>query len=149
MTKKRMLLTGSAGFIFSNFVRHAIYHKAPYEIFSVDKIANSSILNNIYQHKLHEFFIADICDLHIMEKIFEYVQPEIVINGAAESHVDKSINDPNIFIKSNVNGVQNLINLSLKYKVNKFVQISTDETTAVLGSKDDPKVSENAPLNPK
>ena len=149
MNKQRMLLTGSAGFIFANFVRKAFFEKAPYEISSVDKIAYSSMMHNIYQNGLHKFYIADICDQHIMDKIFDYVQPEIVINGAAESHVDKSINDPNIFIKSNVNGVQNLINLSLKYKVEKFVQISTDETTSALSSKDQPKVNEDAPLNPR
>ncbi len=148
MNKTKVLLSGSAGFIFSNFIRQATYEKHPYEIVSVDKIANSSMLNNIYQHKLHEFYIADITDEHIMDKIFDYVRPEIVINGAAEAAVDKSITDPNIFIKSNVFGTQILINLSLKYGVEKFVQISTDECNSVLKSRDEPKVTEDAPLNP-
>lgn len=147
--KKRMLLLGSAGFIGSNFVRKVIYEKHPYELYSVDKIANSSMLNNIYQHKLHEFYIADICDQHIMDKIFEYVNPEIVINMAAESSVDKSINDPNVFINSNVLGTQNLVNLSLKYKVEKFLQVSTDECFGALNSIDEPSWTEDAPLNPR
>jgi dTDP-glucose 4,6-dehydratase len=149
MQKQKMLLTGSAGFIFSNFVRKVIYEKHPYELYSVDKIANSSMLNNIYQHKLHEFFIADICDRHIMEKIFEYVRPDIVIHGAAESSVDKSIDDPQIFTKSNVVGTQVLIDLAVKYKVECFLYISTDEVSCVVDDPEAPPVDESAPLNPR
>lgn len=149
MSKQIVLLTGTAGFILGNFVRQSIYEDHPYELYSVDKIANSSLLNNIYQHKMHEFYPADICDMHIMNRLFEYIRPDIVINGAAESSVDKSIQDPNIFIHSNILGTQNLINLSLKYNVKKFVQISTDEVSSVLPNKDAPKVSDDAPLNPQ
>lgn len=133
MDKQRLLVTGSAGFIFSNFVRKIIHEKHPYELYSIDKIASSSIMNNIYQGKSHEFYIADICDQHIMDRIFEYVKPEIVIHGAAESAVDKSINDPNIFINSNVLGTQVLINTALKYGVKNFVYQSCydDQTRAV------------------
>lgn len=148
MDRQRMLLTGSAGFIGSNFVRKVIYDKQPYELYSVDKIVNSSMLNNIYQHKLHEFYIVDICDAHIMDKIFEYVRPDVVVHMAAESDVDKSIKEPDIFVRSNVLGTQNMINLALKYKVRKFLQISTDE---VLGSLDSGAAlwKEDAPLAPR
>lgn len=149
MSKQRMLLTGSAGFIGSNFIRKVIYDKYPYELYSVDKIANSSILNNIYQHKLHEFYMADICDHHIMDKIFEYVQPEIVVHMAAESAVDKSIHDPNVFIKSNVLGTQTMINLALKYKVNIFCYQSTDEVYGSLNTIEDNGWDENASIAPK
>jgi dTDP-glucose 4,6-dehydratase len=149
MSKQRILLTGSAGFIGSNFVRQTIYEKHPYELYSVDKIANSSMLNNIYQHKMHEFYIADICDQHIMEKIFEYVRPDIVIHMAAESAVDKSINDPSVFIKSNVLGTQNLVNLSIKHGVKCFLYQSTDEVYGALKSTEEPSWTEESPLNPQ
>lgn len=149
MNKQRLLLTGTAGFIGSNFVRQVCYEKHPYELFSIDKIANSSIMNNIYQHKIHEFYIADICDEHIMDKIFEYVRPELVVHFAAESSVDKSINDPNIFIKSNILGTQILINLALRYKVSKFLQVSTDEVYGSLDSVNTPGWTEESPLDPK
>lgn len=147
--KKRLLLTGTAGFIGSNLIRKIRFEKHPYELYSVDKIANSSMMNNIYQNKLHEFFIADICDQHIMDKIFEYVQPECVIHLAAESNVDKSIQDSNVFIHSNVVGTQILVNLALKYKVERFVHISTDEVLGSLTSKEDPLWTEEAPINPR
>ncbi len=149
MDREKILLTGSAGFIGSNFVRQAIYEKHPYEFFSVDKVANSSMLNNIYQHKIHDFYIADICDQHIMDKIFEYVKPDIVIHMAAEASVDASIQDANVFINSNVLGTQVLINLSLKYGVKKFVFQSTDEIYGSLSSTEETSWTEQSPLNPK
>lgn len=149
MNRKRILLTGSAGFIYSNFVRKVIFQKEPYELYSVDKIANSSMLNNIFQNKLHEFFLADICDEHVMDKIFEYIRPEIVIHGAAETAVDKSINDPTIFAKSNVVGTQVLLNLAVKHKVEKFIFQSTDEVFGALSSIDDLSWTEESPINPR
>lgn len=149
MDRQRLLLTGSAGFIGSNFVRKVIYEKHPYEVHSVDKIANSSMLNNIYQHKLHDFYLADICDQHIMEKVFEYVRPEIVVHMAAESAVDKSIQDASVFTKSNVLGTQVLINLALKYNVKCFLYQSTDEVYGALSSMEDAAWTENSPMNPK
>ena len=147
MNKKRLLVTGSAGFIFSNFIRQCVYDKHPYELYSVDRITNSSMMNNIYQHRLHEFFIADICDRHIMDKIFEYVKPEIVVHGAAEAAVDASIVSADNFIKSNVLGTQIMVDLSIKYGVEKFVQISTDEVYGAL-SADDKPWTEGSPINP-
>ena len=133
MNRQKILLTGSAGFIGSNFIRTAIYEKHPYEFCSVDKIANSSMLNNIYQHKIHDFYIADICDQHIMDKIFEYIKPDIIIHMAAESAVDKSIHNPNIFVNSNILGTQVLINLAIKYEVKQFLyQSCYDEQTRAV-----------------
>lgn len=149
MDRAKVLLTGSAGFIGSNLVRKAIYEKHPYEFYSVDKIANSSMLNNIYQHKLHEFYVADICDQHIMDKIFEYISPDIVIHMAAESAVDKSINDANVFVNSNILGTQILINLALKYEVKCFLYQSTDEVYGALPSMEGEPWTEEAPLNPR
>lgn len=149
MIRQKVLLSGSAGFIGSNFTRKVCHEKHPYELFSVDKITNSSFMNNIYQHKLHEFWLADICDEHVMNKIFEYVQPDIVIHMAAESSVDKSIKDPTVFVKSNVVGTQVLINLALEYKVQKFIYISTDEVYGALQSVDEPVWSEAASISPR
>lgn len=149
MNKQKILLTGSAGFIGANFVRKIFFDKFPYELFSVDKITNSFLMNNIYQHKLHEFWLADICDEHIMNKIFEYVRPDIIIHMAAESSVDKSINSPTVFVNSNILGTQILVNLAIKYNIKKFIYISTDEVYGALKTANDPIWSEDAPLQPQ
>lgn len=151
MSRKKILVLGSAGMMGSLFIRHGCYdriHHDRYEFFSVDKLATSSMMNNIYQHKLHEFFIGDICDEHIMERIFEYVKPDIVVHFAAESSVDKSIGDPNLFVKSNVLGTQILVNLSIKHQVERFYYTSTDEVLGAL-KEDDAPWTEDAPLNPR
>lgn len=147
--KQRLLITGSCGFIISNFIRKAIYDKAPYDIVSIDRISKSSLLNNIYEHKSHSFYLADICDEHIMNRIFEYVKPEIVLHAAACSFVDDSLKNPNEFIRSNVLGTQIIVNACVKYGVKKLIYTSTDEVMGSLKSSNDLPWTEEAPLDPK
>lgn len=149
MNKLKCLVTGSGGFIFSNFIRKAIYEKKPYEFVSIDKITKSSVLNNIYNNKNNSFYIGDIADDHFINVIFEYERPDIVINGAAESFVDDSLKDPNKFIHSNVLGTQVLVNASVKFGVKKFIQISTDEIYGHLTSENDPPWTEDSPFLPR
>lgn len=146
---KKVAVTGSGGFIFSNFIRHAIYEKAPYTFVSIDKVRKSSVLDNIYFNKNHKFYIGDISDDHFVNVIFEAERPDIVINGAAESFVDASINNAKPFITSNILGTQVLIDASLKWGVEKFVQVSTDEVLGHLESENSPAWTEDAPLNPR
>lgn len=149
MNKKKVLLTGSLSFIGSNLIRKAIYNKLPYEFCSIDKIARpTQSLKNQYYNKDHSFYMNDICDDHAVNKIFEHEKPEIVIHMAAESSVDASINDPNVFIKSNVLGTQVIINACLKHNVEKMIYISTDEVMGHLQPDEQPW-DETAPLNPR
>lgn len=147
MAKTKLLITGSAGFICSNLIRKAIYLKLPYEFVSVDKLCISTVMNNIYQHSLHKFYIADICDSHIMNRIFEYEKPDMILHMAAESHVDRSIENAQPFIQSNVAGTQTLIDLAVKHKVDKFVYMSTDEVLGSASLTDEKPLDETAPLN--
>jgi len=149
MTKKiKVLISGSCGFIFSNFIRLGIRYKPQYTFVSVDKVATSHSLNNIYAHNRHKVHIADVADQHIINKIFELERPDVVIHGAAESNVDDSIASANPFIISNVLGTQVIIDACVKYGVERLIYISTDETLGQLNLKDSPW-KEDAPLAPR
>ena len=119
--RKKILVTGSCGFIFSNFVRKAVYDKQPYQLISLDRVNLNT--NSMYWNKNHTFHIADIRDQHVIDKIFEFEKPDIVIHGAAESFVDSSLTDPNSFVTSNVLGTQVIINACVKSKVKKLIYI--------------------------
>jgi dTDP-glucose 4,6-dehydratase len=149
MSKKKILVTGSCGFIFGNFIRKVLYScKDQYEIVSVDKVQNNAI-NSIYNNKGHVFHIADIRDQHVMDVIFQFERPDIVIHGAAETFVDSSLSDPNAFTSANVVGTQNIVNCCVKYGVGKMIYISTDEVYGQLTSEDEVGWDETAPLNPR
>lgn len=124
MMKKKILITGTGGFIFSNFIRKAIFDKLPYTFVSVDKVTKASVLNNIYQNKSHTFHIGDIADSHFVNVLFEYEKPDIVIHGAAESFVDDSLKDPGKFITANVMGTQVITNACVKHKVERLIYAS-------------------------
>ncbi len=148
--KLKCLVTGSLGFIFSNFIRKALYEKLPYNFVTLDKAVLSSSLNNLYFNKaLSSNYLADITDSHIIDRIFEVEKPDIVIHGAAESFVDYSLKDPNKFINANVLGTQNIINSSLKYGVKKLIYISTDEVYGHLTGESDESWTEESSLNPR
>jgi len=150
---KKLLITGSGGFIFSNFVRYILSpngeNKSKYRVVSIDKCTSPNVLNNIYANSGHKLHIGDIADSHFVDVIFQYERPDIVINAAAESFVDNSINNATPFIDSNVKGTQVLIDASLKYGVERFIQVSSDEIYGHLTSEDDPPWDENSPLNPR
>lgn len=143
----KILISGSAGFIFSNFIRKAIYNKYPYSFVSIDKVSGNA--NSLYSHKNHTFHIADIRDQHIVDKIFEFEKPDIVIHAAAESHVDYSLSRPNDFITSNVLGTQVMINACLKHDVQKMMYVSTDEVYGHLTSDTELPWTEDSPINPR
>lgn len=149
MNKKKILITGAVGFIPSNFIRKAIYEQFPYEIVGLDKITDPNALNNIYMHKDHTFYMADISDQHIVNNIFEYEKPDVVLHMAASSHVDKSLTNPNEFITNNVLGTQVVINAAVKYKVSKLIYTSTDEVYGSLLTEKDVSWTEDSYINPK
>ncbi len=154
MNKKKILITGSCGFIFGNFVRKLMHwsnresNNCPYSIISVDKV-NVNAANSLYYNKDHTFYIADICDQHIINTIFQFEKPDIVIHGAAETFVDYSLSDPNIFMTSNVLGTQIIINCCVKFGVEKLIYISTDEVYGQLTDENAPAWTELSPLNPR
>lgn len=146
---KTILVTGSAGFIFSNFMRK--YENNPlYKFVSVDKvIAPYNRYNVDLNRKGHIFYMGDIADEMFIENIFNIEKPDIVIHGAAESFVDDSIRSAGPFIHSNVVGTQVMIDMALKYNVDRFVYISTDEVYGQLKDSDDASWIEATPINPR
>ncbi len=144
----KLLITGGCGFIGSNFVRYFIEQHPHYKILNVDKLTYAGNLENLRgleKRKNYHFVKADISNASVLKKIFKKFQPHGVINFAAETHVDRSIIAPSRFIKTNFMGVGVLLNLSLTFRVEKFLQISTDE---VYGSIHRGSFKETSPSNP-
>jgi dTDP-glucose 4,6-dehydratase len=148
---KKVLITGSCGFIFSNFIRKAIHENKlngnPYQFVSIDKVAGNG--NSLYTNKNHTFYPADIRDQHIIDIIFQFERPDIVIHGAAETFVDTSLTDPNSFVTSNVLGTQVIVNACVKHNVERLIYISTDEVYGQLSGESDESWTEESPLNPR
>ncbi|MFH1942652.1 MAG: dTDP-glucose 4,6-dehydratase [bacterium] len=131
----KILITGGAGFIGSNFIHLISKERPDYKMVNVDALTycgNLSNLSDIENDPQHQFVKADITDVDRMNELFKKEKFDAVINFAAESHVDRSIDNPSIFLKTNILGTQVLLDLSLKYEVNRFVQISTDEVYGSL-----------------
>jgi dTDP-glucose 4,6-dehydratase len=152
MSKKRIMITGSGGFLASNFIRQMIYNKhynRLYDIVSIDRVSEASILNSIYSNKNHEFYIADITDEHIVNIIMEATRPDIVLHMAAYTSVDESIKDPSNYVLNNVYGTQVIINASIKWKVKKFIYTSTDEIYGQLNNENEPAWTELSPPTPR
>ena len=146
----RILVTGGAGFIGCNFIRYEI---ANYDdtIICVDSLTYAGSLNNlkdVADNKNFKFIKADITDEQAMDDIFKEYNPDIVVNFAAESHVDNSINNPNIFTKTNIFGTQVLMNACLKYNVKRFHQVSTDEVYGDLPLNSEKWCIESAHIKP-
>lgn len=149
----KYFITGSCGFIGSNFVRK-IYNlkkesKNVNKICSIDKMEQNFTKNNYYINNYHSFYMGDITNSLLINNILELEKPDCIIHFAAESHVDKSIEDPSKFINSNILGTQVLINAALKYNIKKFIYISTDEVYGQLNSESDTPWTEDAIPNPR
>ncbi|MBD3213854.1 MAG: dTDP-glucose 4,6-dehydratase [Candidatus Lokiarchaeota archaeon] len=149
---KNVLVTGGMGFIGSNFIRYALTNEENINIINVDKLTyagNPENLKNFTEQYLNRytFYKADICDYFSIEKIMEKEDVNYIINFAAESHVDRSIENPKIFCDTNIVGTQTLLNLSKAKGIKKYLQVSTDEVYGSLDF-DDPAFTENTPLNP-
>lgn len=142
------LITGGCGFIGSNFIRYLLNKDPDSTVINLDKLTyagNQENLQDIENNSRYHFVHGDICDESIVNEIFVTQKPDIVINFAAESHVDRSIGKPDDFIKTDVFGVFVLLEASKNYGVDFFIQISTDE---VYGSIDKGYFQETDPLMP-
>ncbi|TDI93680.1 MAG: dTDP-glucose 4,6-dehydratase [Caldithrix sp.] len=143
---KRYLVTGGAGFIGSNYIRYMLKKHRDVEIINLDKLTyagNPDNLKDIQADSRYKFIKGDICDEVLVNKIMTEI--DFVVNFAAESHVDRSIGAPDDFIRTDVFGTFVLLEAARTNKIEKFIQISTDE---VYGSIDKGSFTENDPLMP-
>jgi dTDP-glucose 4,6-dehydratase len=140
----KILVTGGAGFIGSTFVRLAVKDK--FKVIVVDKLSYAGDLKRLAEVKKRiVFYKADICNRNRIESILKKERPQIIVHFAAETHVDRSIQDASPFIETNIKGTQVLLDIARKYKIKKFIYISTDE---VYGEIEKGKFSEESPLHP-
>lgn len=126
----KIMVTGGAGFIGSNFIYYILDKHPEYDIVCVDLLTyagNLETLEEARKSPRFKFIRADIADRGAMELAFQYEKPDVVVNFAAESHVDRSITDPGIFIRTNVMGTQVLLDCARQYGVSRYHQVSTDE----------------------
>lgn len=125
-----ILVTGGAGFIGSNFIFYLLRHRPDDRVICVDALTyagNLSTLSSVMQDQRFRFYRADICDREAIGEIFQKERPDVVVNFAAESHVDRSILDPSAFLRTNIFGASVLMDTSLQYGVSRYHQVSTDE----------------------
>ena len=126
----KLLITGGAGFIGSNFVYYMLEKHPDYELVCLDKLTyagNFETLNKAIKNNKFSFVKGDITDKESVERIFEKNKFDMVINFAAESHVDRSIEDAGVFLKTNILGTHILLDICKKFGVERFHQVSTDE----------------------
>lgn len=129
-----ILVTGGAGFIGSCFVRHILNKYPNYKVINLDALTyagNIENLNDVKDNPNYQFVHGNICDKMLVRELIE--QADCVVNFAAESHVDRSITGPEIFIETNVQGTLNLLQASKEIGVERFLQVSTDEVYGSLG----------------
>lgn len=144
----KLLITGGAGFIGSNFITYLAEKYPSYEIIHLDILTYAGNLMNLQTLEScpnYQFIQGDITNTALIKEIFQQGM-DFVVNFAAESHVDRSIMDPGIFVQTNVVGTQTLLECAKEYGVKKFVQISTDEVYGTLGETG--KFTEESPLAP-
>ena len=126
----KVLITGGAGFIGSNFIFHMRRAHPDYELLCVDKLTyagNLETLAPVMEDPKFKFVRADIADRKAIYEVFEAERPDVVVNFAAESHVDRSIENPSVFLETNVMGTQVLLDACRTYGVQRYHQVSTDE----------------------
>ena len=150
---KTILVTGGAGFIGSNFIPYFLNKYNNYKIINLDLLTYAGNLDNLKEvenNPRYKFIKGNICNKELVEFIFNEYNIQGVIHFAAETHVDNSIKNPEIFIETNVNGTYNLLNIAKKYwhNNNKFLHISTDEVFGSLSNNPNELFTESTPYAP-
>lgn len=143
-----ILVTGGCGFIFSNFIRYILPKIGDNKLVNLDKLtyaSNKDNLHDIEKNKNYRFYKGDICDKTLVEKIIRKEDIKIIINGAAETHVDRSIISAIPFVTTNVLGTTTLLEVARKFDIQRFIHISTDE---VYGSRAEGYFTEEDRLEP-
>jgi len=148
---KSILVTGGLGFIGSNFIKY-IFKNYDYNIFNVDSCTYASdfdnISNDINKSSRYSLLVSDINDTHGLRSLVQNNNINYIVNFAAESHVDNSINDSTPFVQTNINGTHSLLSLLHDCpSIERYLQVSTDEVYGTLTEEDDP-FTENTPLKP-
>jgi dTDP-glucose 4,6-dehydratase len=146
--KKILLITGGAGFIGSNFIRHQLFNNPSYKIINFDKFTyagNPNNLKGLEENPDYKLIKGDVTDENCVNETIKQEKPDCIINFAAESHVDNSIEDPVVFAKTNILGTSVLLEFARKNNIKKFIQVSTDE---VYGSIKNGKFKETDKLKP-
>ena len=145
----KLLITGGAGFIGSNFIRYWLKKYPQDKILNLDKLTyagNLVSLRDVENNPNYTFVKGDICDGRLLNKLMEEI--DMVVHFAAESHVDRSISGPQVFVKTNVIGTQVLLDAAVKNKIKRLHHISTDEVYGALPDKGKEKFNENWPFRP-
>jgi len=145
----KILVTGGAGFIGSSFIRYALETRKGIEIVNFDLLTYAGNLGNLAEvanDSRYQFVRGDIAENSHVEKVFRKHRPDVVVNFAAETHVDRSIENSAPFVRANVEGTRCLLDQARAHKVSKFIQISTDEVYGSLGSTG--SFREDSPLDP-
>jgi len=146
--KKTYFITGGAGFIGSNYIHYLFEKYNDVKVINLDKLTyagNPANLDDLKNNPDYIFIKGDICDAEVVGEIFQKYSPDFLVNFAAESHVDRSIGNPEDFIRTDMYGVYVLLEASKKVGIKRFIQISTDE---VYGSIDKGSFTEESPLMP-
>jgi dTDP-glucose 4,6-dehydratase len=146
---KRILVTGGAGFIGSNFVRYLLSSREGVQVVNLDALTyagNRENLSEFDSHPGYHFVRGDICDRKLVESLLEEHAIEAIVDFAAESHVDRSIAGPEVFVRTNVGGTLVLLEAARAHGVARFLQISTDEVYGSLGPEG--FFTEQTPLDP-
>lgn len=131
----KIVVTGGAGFIGGNFIHYMLNKNSGDDIVCLDKLTyagNLETLESVMQHPHFQFVKGDIADREFIDQLFETEKPDVIVNFAAESHVDRSIVDPGIFLQTNVIGTGVLLDACKKYGIKRFHQVSTDEVYGEL-----------------
>jgi len=143
-TFKKIIITGGAGFMGSEFVRQTV--RRGFKTVVVDKLTYAGDLERLREIKgRYKFYRADICNKTRIDSIFKEERPQVVAHFAAQTHVDRSIIDSRPFLETNILGTQVLLDISKKYKIQKFISISSDE---VYGEIKKGRFTEDSPLRP-
>ena len=146
-----IIVTGGAGFIGSNFVFHMLKKYPEYRIICLDKLTyagNLSTLKSVLDNPNFRFVKADICDASAVDRLFIEEKPDVIVNFAAESHVDRSIENPTVFLETNIMGTAVLLNACLKHGITRYHQVSTDEVYGDLSlDRPDLLFTETTPLH--
>ena len=146
----KILVTGGCGFIGSHFIKH-ILNTTDFDVINIDNLTYAGNLDNlsdIIDTDRYTFVKTDISDEDKMDRIFYLNDITYVANFAADSHVDRSIKNPNIFANTNIIGTTTLLNLAKEYKIKRYLQVSTDEVYGMLPLNSSEKFTENTPLQP-
>ncbi|EFM11920.1 dTDP-glucose 4,6-dehydratase [Paenibacillus curdlanolyticus YK9] len=131
-----LLVTGGAGFIGSNFVRYMLEAHSDYNVVNLDSLTYAGNLENlkdVEHNERYHFVKGDIADAALVTRLLDEHEIDVLVNFAAESHVDRSITDPGVFVRTNVIGTQVLLDAARTKGISKYVQISTDEVYGSLG----------------